>query len=139
MTTNGTTNDNDNDWQRVITKDDKRQRVTANDSKWSFRLKFFSCQQCDVGMNILKTKRSFLITSEAIANNSSRCIQTLKIIPSLSLYVPLVCLCISDLRELCKRYPQLITEDCIEMQSGTSAVHVFFIWSNQFYVSDIQF
>ena len=50
-----------------------------------------------------------------------------KFIHSLSLDIPLTCLCINDLRELCKRYPQLTTGHCIEMRSSTSAVHVFFI------------
>ena len=54
--------------------DNEWKQVTANDNEWSFRLKFFFSQQYGVGMNILKTKRSFLITPEVIANSSSRCI-----------------------------------------------------------------
>ena len=49
-----------------------------------------------------------------------------KFIHSLSLDVPLTCLCINDLIELCKRYPQLTSGYCIEMRSGTNTVHVFF-------------
>ena len=89
-----------------------------------FRSKFvfssFFCQQYGVGMNILKTKRSFLITPKVIANSSSRCTQNLcKFIHSLSFDVLLVYLCINDPRELCDRYPQLTTEHCSEMWSGT--------------------
>ena len=76
-------------------------------------------------MNILKTKRSFLVTPEAIV--AADVFKICKFIHSLSLDVPLACLCINDLRELCKRYPQLTTGHCIEMRSGTSAVHVLFI------------
>ena len=84
--------------------------MTANDSEWSFRLKFFFCKQSSVGMIILKTKRSFLITPEVNANISSTCIQNLcKFIHSLSLDVPFAYLCINDPRELRKRYPQLTT------------------------------
>ena len=102
--------------------------MTANDSEWSFPLKFFFCQQSGVGMIILKTKRSFLITPEVNANSSSKCIQNLcKFIHSLSLDVPLAYLCINDPRELRKRYPQMTTEHCIYMRIGTSAVHVLFM------------
>ena len=89
--------------------------MTANDSEWSFPLKFFFCQQSGVGMIILKTKRSsFLIIPGVNANSSSKYIQNLcKFIHSLSLDVPLAYLCINDPRELRKRYPQLTTEHCI--------------------------
>ena len=43
---------------------------------------------------------------------------------SLSLNVPLAYLCINDLGELSKKYSQLTTGYCIEMQSGYSAVPV---------------
>ena len=94
--------------------DNKRQRVTANDSEWSLRLKFLFCQKSGVCMIILKTKRLFLITPEVNGNIGSRCIQNLsKFIHSLSVDVPLAYLCINDPRELRKRYPQLTTEHCI--------------------------
>ena len=54
MTTSGTTSDNE--WQQVTTSESEWQRVG------------FFCQQYGVGMNILKTKRSFLITPEVIAH-----------------------------------------------------------------------
>ena len=136
MTTSGTTTDNY--WQRVITND-KWQRVTANVNERSFPLMFFFCQPCGVGMNILKTKKSFLITSEAIAAIAADVFKICKFIHSLSLDVLFAGLCINNLRELYKRYPQLTTGHCIEMRSGSSVVHVFFVWSNQFYISDWQF
>ena len=112
--------------------------MTGNDNKWSFRSNFFFSQQCGVGINILKTKRAFLIMPEVIANSSNRCILNVcEFIQSLSRDAPLACLCINDPTELCKRYPQLTTEHCIEMRSGTSTVYALFIWSNQFYISDL--
>ena len=88
--------------------------MTANDTEWSFWLKFFFCQQSGVVMIILKVISSFLITPEVNANISRRCIQNLcKFIQSLPLDVPLTYLCINDPRELRKRYPQLTTEHCI--------------------------
>ena len=82
-------------------------------------------------MNILKIKKPFLIT-EAIAKSSSSCIENLsKFIHSLSLDVLYAYLCINDLRELCKRYPELTIGHCIEMRNGTSEVHV------QLYISDL--
>ena len=46
-------------------------------------------------------------------------------------------LCINDPRELCKRYSQMSTEH-YEMRSGTSAVHVLFIWNNHFQAYSFQ-
>ena len=80
-------------------------------------------------MNILKTERLFLITPEVNANSSSICIKSL-FIHSLSLDVPPACLSINHPRWLCQRYRQLTTVHC-EMQSGTSAVYVLSMWSNQ--------
>ena len=79
-----TTNDNEwyNEWQLVATigttSDNEWQQVTTSESEWqrvviSVKVPFF-CQQYGVGMNILKTKRSFFITAEVIVNSSSRCI-----------------------------------------------------------------
>ena len=63
-------------------------------------------------------------------NLSTRC-------HSLSLDVRPICLHISVPRGLCRGYPQITTEHCNEMWSGTSAVHVLFIWRKQFYISDL--
>ena len=46
--------------------------MTATDSERSFRSKFFFWQQSGVGMIILKTDRSFLITPEFNGNSSRR-------------------------------------------------------------------
>ena len=91
--------------------------MTANDNEWSFQLKLFFCQQYEVGKIILKTKRSFLITPKVNSNSSNIYFQDLcKFIHFLlldSLNVPLAHLCITDAKELRKRYPQGTTEHCI--------------------------
>ena len=74
-------------------------------------VKVLFCQQYGAAINILKNKRPFLITKEAIADSSSRCIQNLcKFIQALSLDVPHAYLCINHTKQLCKRYSQLTTE-----------------------------
>ena len=127
-----------NEWHLMTmsgtTIDNKWQQVTTTDSNWKWvvmSIKVLFCQQYGVGINIFKMERLFFIT-EATANSSRRCTQNLsKFIHSLSFDVPQPFLCINDLRELCKRYPRLTTRHCVEIGSGTSAVHV------QFYISDL--
>ena len=56
--------------------DNELQQVTTSDSEWQWlaiSVKLIFCRQYSAGMNILKTKRPFLVTPEVIANNSSRC------------------------------------------------------------------
>ena len=72
---------------RASDNEPKRMKTSGHFGKSSF------CEQC-FDMNILKTKMLFLITPEVNANSSSRYIKSL-FIHSLSLDVPLACLCIN--------------------------------------------
>ena len=114
-----------NEWQLVTKSDNQWWQVRASDSKWQ--------------RAVISVKDLFSLHQKLLQTIATDLFKIFKFIYSLSFDVPLACLCINDVRELCKRYPQLTTGHCIEMRSGTSAVHIFFIWSNQFYISNVQF